>query len=186
MNTGENARMSAQSCAWTAPRSVLVGTHGQRCNTRAPRRRALAALSAVVALSACAPGTRLFQLGPRPAELVGTWVDSTQATQTDSVAWILAGNGAHRRLHIAVRQNESGQSVTTREERGDGQWYMAGTVADTMSRAFCVSRRSRSAPSCVPFRLDTLPVGGPVTRRRLTILRRGDRAPLIVLLERLP
>lgn len=149
--------------------------------------RALGRVLAIITVVACAPpGTRRFHRGPQPAELVGTWVDSTQATPTDSVLWMLAANGAHRRLHISVTRSASGQPVAAREEKGDGQWYVVGELADSSDRAFCVSRRSRSAASCVPFRLDTLPVAGPVPRRRLVILRRGDHAPLIVLLERLP
>lgn len=167
-------------------RPAMEGRRREPCRMRWPRRRVLVALGVALALGACAPGTRLFQLGPRPSELVGSWVDSTQATPTDSVVWVLAANGAHRRMHIFVTRDAGGQPAASREEKGDGQWYVAGALADTSDRAFCVSRRSRSASSCVPFRLDTLHVAGSKARRRLTILRRGDHAPLIVLLERVP
>lgn len=72
--------MLEQPRKWTVRRSVVEGTWRGPCGAPVPWRHPFVALFAVLALAACAPGTRLFQLGPRPAELVGTWVDSTQAT----------------------------------------------------------------------------------------------------------
>lgn len=180
--------MDTQHCDCVVRTSFSESAQQSKRDTRgAHLGRALGWLVMSISLAACAaPGTRLFRRGPQPVDLVGTWLDSARATAVDSVAWVLAPSGAHGRLHITVARDPGGKTVVTRNERGDGQWYLSGALGDSNGRAFCVSRRARSAPTCVPFRLDTIRAAGTVPRRRLTILERRHEKPLIVLLERLP
>ena len=137
-------------------------------------------------LSACATSGGLFTAGPRPPELVGTWVDVGKATTTDTVAWVLAPNGADRTLSISVHPGTPGVPTRSENVATHGTWYGSGEFADTVRRQFCFKHRARSAPTCFAFRLDTVATN-PV-RRRLTVLQyRGthstdDR----VLLERTP
>ena len=137
-------------------------------------------------LSACATSGGLFTAGPRPPELVGTWVDVGKATTTDTVAWVLAPNGADRTLAITVLPGEHGKPTRHETVATHGTWYGSGQLADTVRRQLCFKHRARTGPTCFAFRLDTLAMG-PV-RRRLTVLQyhsthsTGDR----VLLERNP
>lgn len=152
-----------------------------------PQRLMLSALVARVALAACTAGTRPVGPGPHPPELVGSWVDS-RATETDSIIWVLATGGSHRRLHLTVARDAANRSVLTRTTKDDGQWYLLGALGDSTGRAFCVTRRpGRLVPTCVPFRLDTVASAGSPRRRRLAILLEPrDDIPLIVLFERVP
>lgn len=129
----------------------------------------------------------LFSLGPRPAELAGMWIDSAKTTALDSSVWILAPDGADRRLHITVSRAADGLPRVDRDDKRYGLWYLAGPLADTAKRALCYQRRARDGGSCVRFRIDTI-TGGGATRRRLVILGfRGEReATPQVFLERLP
>ena len=137
-------------------------------------------------LSACATSGGLFSAGPKPPELVGTWIDIGKATATDTTAWVLAPNGADRTLSISVRPGLHGMPTRYETVATHGTWYGAGQFADTVRRQLCFKYRARSGPTCFAFRLDTLATG-PV-RRRLTVLQyhsthsTGDR----VLLERKP
>lgn len=138
----------------------------------------------------CATGgctSRIWWLrpGPRPAELVGTWVDSTRTTATDSVGWVLGDNGSDRRFVLSVRQKPGLQTQVTRQEQSNGQWYIKGALSDTIGRTFCVWRQHK-LPSCFPFRLDSLTQARGAGQRRLRIYPKGDPAgkPLYVFLER--
>ena len=137
-------------------------------------------------LSACATSGGVFAAGPRPPQLVGTWVDVGKATATDTIAWELAANGADRTLSISVRPGTLGVPTRSENVATHGTWYGSGELADTVRRQLCFKHRARSAPTCFAFRLDTLATA-PV-RRRLTVLQyhsthsTDDR----VLLERTP
>ena len=137
------------------------------------------------ATGGCTSATWWLRPGPRPAELVGTWVDSARTTPTDSLGWVLAGNGSDRRFVLSVRQKPGLQTEVTREEQSNGQWYLSGALPDTLGRTFCVWRR-HFLPSCFPFRLDSLTEAHGAGRRRLRIYPKGDPAgtPLYVFLER--
>ena len=137
------------------------------------------------ALGGCTSSTWWLRPGPRPAELVGTWVDSARTTPTDSVGWVLADNGSDRRFVLAVRQKTGQQTEVTRHEQSNGWWYLSGALTDTIGRTFCVWRR-HYLPSCFPFRLDSLTEARGAGQRRLRIYPNGDPAgkPLYVFLER--
>lgn len=113
----------------------------------------------------CASGSFLHS-GPRPPELVGTWVDSAASTPADTLAWVLASDGDYRTLTIRARSDSRESSASTAEEHHYAQWYLSGSFADTLGREFCFKRRARDGGSCMRFRLDTLADG----RRRLRML----------------
>jgi hypothetical protein len=119
----------------------------------------------------CASGS-LFHSGPRPPELVGTWVDSAASTPADTLAWVLGGDGDYRTLTIRARSDNRERSASKAEERHYAQWYLSGSLADTLRREFCFKRRARDGGSCMRFRLDTLADG----RRRLRMIGYADQA----------
>lgn len=132
----------------------------------------------------------LFQLGPRPSQLVGTWVDSEHTTSTDSVIRTLSAGGTDRSLRIQIKRDSEGRVTFDRDEKRNGAWYVSGDIADTTERGLCVTRRpGRNPATCVPFHLDTLASSAERTpRRRLIVWDYDDkqRARGHVLLERLP
>lgn len=139
-----------------------------------------ASLAAGLLAAGCASaGGGWFQLGPHPAALAGVWVDSSSATPTDTVAWVLAANGQDRTLVVHVLPSKGGGANTTpapvtRRETRYGFWYLKGALGDTARQALCFQRRVRDGASCAPFRLDTVPAGaGTATRRRLRVLGFG-------------
>lgn len=147
-------------------------------------------IRALVLLIATAIGCRsLYAPSPKPAQLVGVWVDSASATATDTVAWVLAADGADRTLHLHVTVDSAGRSHVSRDERGYSSWYVDGTMGDTLQQSICVQNHAgRRESNCSRFILDTLPTSpGGTVRRRLRIFgycsrhHTGDR----VLLERL-
>ena len=98
-----------------------------------------------------------------PSTLVGTWVDSLKSTPTDSSFWILSdgGDDSARRVRRVARD-----SSARMERRHYGYWYVQGAMNDSLGRALCFTNRpGRSAPTCVPFHLDSLPVGNAFARR---------------------
>ena len=129
-----------------------------------------------------------FTAGPRPRDLVGVWVDSSLATSTDTIAWVLGENGIDRTLHITVSRDATGRASVDRRTTTYGLWYVSGDMRDAEKRTFCVKRRPRDGATCVSFRLDTVAstqIQG--VRRRLFLLgykgqvHQRDR----ILLERL-
>ena len=97
----------------------------------------------------------------------------------------LAGNrGDFRALHIRVWSSNGGSPRIEREDTHYAQWYVSGSLADTLRREFCFKRRARDGGSCMRFQLDTLADG----RRRLRMLGYVSQVhPRVwVLTERLP
>jgi hypothetical protein len=142
-----------------------------------------------VLTAGCIPGIAWFRPGPHPSDIAGIWVDSSKATPTDTVAWVLAPNGDDRTLDVHVASDSAGRAVITRTEKRYGFWFLRGSLADSAGRAICFKDKPRDGASCVAFRLDTLsdPRGGPARRRLLLPGYKGhhhtrDR----VLFERLP
>lgn len=125
------------------------------------------ALVAPLLLAACASGLSLGGgAGAHPAALVGAWVDSVKSSPADSSYWMLSSSGddAARRV-----RRTSPDSVPTVEQRHYGYWYLRGALADTADRAICFTKRpGRSAPTCIPFALDSTSSGGR-SRRRLVV-----------------
>ena len=139
------------------------------------------ALFAVMCVG-CASGS-LFHSGPRPSQLVGTWIDSATSTPADSSAWVLKSNGDYRMLKIRGRRDDREPQTNRYEDHHYAQWYLSGSLADTSRREFCFKRRARNGGSCMRFQLDTLPSG----QRRLRMLGYANQAPrrVWVLTERL-
>jgi hypothetical protein len=151
------------------------------------RRRHWVILTALTA--GCIPGVAWFRPGPHPTDVAGIWVDSSKATPTDTVAWVLTPEGDDRTLEVHVAYDVATGPVVTRSEKRYGYWFLRGRLADSAGRAICFKDKPRDGASCVTFRLDTLPGpgGGPARRRLLLLGYKGhhhtrDR----VLLERLP
>lgn len=143
---------------------------------------------AVAGLVACTAGG-LFRLGPRPAALVGVWIDSALATPSDTVAWVLTAHGNDRTLHVVVTRDSTGRATLRRSTGGYGYWYLHGELSDTAHRALCFKARPRDGGSCYHFRLDTLITSAPgVRRRRLRVLAYRGRQHTRdrILIERLP
>ena len=151
------------------------------------QRSVAACLTTLVLMTAC---HGLFQLGPRPSQLVGAWVDSESTTSTDSVIRILSAGGTDRSVRIHIKRGSEDRVTLDRDEKKNGAWYVSGDVADTMERGLCVTRRpGRNPATCVPFHLDTLASRAEgTTRRRLIVWDYDDkqRAHGHVLLERQP
>lgn len=118
----------------------------------------------------CASGS-WFHNGPRPSELVGTWVASAESATADTDAWVLARNGDYRMLTIRARRDSRESSTKTTEEHHYAQWYLSRALAHTLRREFCFKRRARDGASCMRFQLDTLADG----RRRLRMLGYSDQ-----------
>jgi hypothetical protein len=130
---------------------------------------------ALVLSAACASGSgNWFSFGPRPPELAGVWIDVAQTSPSDTVAWILAPNGADRTMHKTVRPDSRGVPTVAVHEISNGLWYLSGRLEDTTNRAICYKRRARDGATCLRFRMDT--VATPRFLRRLTVLGyRGER-----------
>ena len=132
-------------------------------NFRAERLSLLAPLL----LAACAGGLAIGG-GERthPQVLVGAWVDSAKSSPSDSSFWVLSASGddASRRVRRA-----SPDSTPRIEGRHYGYWYLEGSLGDSATRAICFTKRpGRSAPTCIPFSLDSTTTGGRA-RRRLVV-----------------
>jgi hypothetical protein len=124
---------------------------------------------ALVLTAACASGSgSWFSFGPRPPELAGVWIDVALTTSSDTVAWILAPNGADRTMHKFVRRDSRGVPSVVVHETSNGFWYLSGRLEDTTHRAICYKRRARDGATCVRFRMDT--VASPRSFRRLRVL----------------
>lgn len=105
--------------------------------------------------------------GNHPVELVGEWIDSLKTTSGDTSIWVLgpSGTDGYRRIRAA-----SGDAPGDGEVKRYGSWYLAGDLADVAGRALCFTNRpGRSAPTCRPFDLDSVPVG--IGRRRRLVIR---------------
>ena len=145
-----------------------------------------ASAAAIIILCGCASSS-WFAAGPRPDSLIGSWVDSSLSTPTDTVVWLLGRNGVDKRLHITITTNSAGRSEVRRSVRTNGLWYATGENEQTSSGSLCLKRRSRDGASCMKFELlapGTAQTG--ISRRRL-VLWFGDAAQPArkVLVERL-
>lgn len=135
---------------------------------------ALALLVAYTA-TACYP-VSLIGGGVRnhPSALVGQWVDSIKSTAADTSIWLLGASGndaaQHVRLESGSGQQASAPAFVTTPEKHYGYWYVQGSLADSADRALCFTKRpGRSAPSCLPFDLDS--VSTPAGMRRRLVVR---------------
>lgn len=142
----------------------------------------------VLGLVACSPtGSNLLSFGPRPAKLIGTWIDSSKTTPADSSIWLLAADGADRSMRVLIGTMSDGSPHASRSETNFGYWYVSGTLGDTLRQALCFKRRARNGGTCVAFRLDTVVVNGRAQRRLLLSDYKGQHHTTNrVLLERAP
>jgi hypothetical protein len=134
----------------------------------------------------CASNSQWFHVGPRPAELVGIWIDEKRTTATDTVALVLGVGGDARTLHLRVLRDSASGTRIERHDQRNGLWYISGTLTDTTGRAICFQQRVRTGATCRQFRLDTL--SGPSARRQLTVLGYPGEYHVLarVLMERVP
>jgi hypothetical protein len=128
----------------------------------------------------------LFQLGPRPAQLAGVWLDSSTTTPTDTFSRVLDQGGDDRSFHVRVIRNASGRAVLDTQSTRNGRWWVSGDLSDTVGRRLCVTPRpGRNPGTCITFRLDTLVMASGNGYRRLTLWLPDDegRRGAHVLLE---
>ena len=157
-------------------------------------RRANPATRAIFCVIALALNTgcgNFFQLGPRPAALVGEWLDSSSTTADDTVLRSLSPSGADHSVHLHVAPATPSSETIHRRSVRNGAWFVSGDLNDTVQRALCVSRRpGRDGATCVPFHVDTLRSDQDRSIRRRLLLWSFDDPhrvhPPRVLLERTP
>jgi len=151
------------------------GPHRVVASTRPDGSRAqLGAAGALVLLaaaaSACAFGHSVASYASygHPRQLVGTWVDSSLATPTDTVAWVLGAHGLDETLTIHVARDSTG-AVTRQEHReGYGYWYAPGSGVAADSGRICFRSRARGHDVCYPYHVTVVSVAGR-ERRRLKV-----------------
>lgn len=128
-----------------------------------------------------------------PGALAGVWVDSTKTTPEDTALWILdpSGNDASQHVRREAR-SERNASVTapfvTARARHYGYWFFQGALQGDANRAICFTNRpGRSAPTCLPFDLDSATAKEGMRRRLVVHGYQGAHSVTNrVLLERLP
>ena len=120
--------------------------------------------AALVLLVACARVTRVAgEQRNHPNAIVGVWVDSVKSSPTDSSFWLLSSSGddAARRVRRAAADSQPHV-----EQRHFGYWYVHSSLTDTAGRSICFTNRpGRSAPTCIPFSLDSTRSGDRFVRR---------------------
>jgi hypothetical protein len=103
-------------------------------------------------------------------------VDLAKSSPTDTALWILGPTGEDGTQHLVRDKRASAASpfVPTAVKRY-GYWFAQGEVTDSASRALCFTNRpGRSAPTCLPFALDSVSEGGAMHRRLLVHGYRGE------------
>ncbi len=126
---------------------------------------------------ACTPALRPG--GPmrnHPPQLVGTWVDLAKSSPTDTALWILGPAGEDLSQHVvrAAADADAAARFVLTAPKHYGYWFAKGDLGDSVSRAICFTNRpGRSAPTCLPFALDSV-TEGVATHRRLLV--RGYRS----------
>ena len=111
--------------------------------------------------SACAGhGLLSGAVGAHPAELVGEWLDSAKTRSADTSVWVLTSTGEDQ----VRRVRSSGE----RQAHHYGYWFMQGSLRSA-DHAICFTNRpGRSAPTCLPFDLDSVRTVG-ASRKRLVV-----------------
>lgn len=98
-----------------------------------------------------------------PPQLSGTWVDSSLATPTDTVAWVLGPRG----LDQTLTRHRSATGDWTERLDGYGYWYVAGRAERADTGQVCFRSRARGRDAC--FAYATRESTGATTPRRLVI-----------------
>lgn len=167
-------------------RSILISISGVSLAQLATHRGlgASVSLGVVILLYGCASG--LFTAGPRPAALIGSWVDSSLTTPEDTVVWVLGKNGVDKRLRVRISNDGTGptatQSLTT-----NGLWYATDGAPEATKPLLCLKRRSRDGATCREFTIDTRGgINDKMPRRRLVLRPTAWDDRTRVLLERRP
>ena len=119
-------------------------------------------------ISGCAVGRMASGLvaHDNPARLVGTWVDSSTASPTDTVAWVLGPRGLDQTLtrHLAADAGDRGR--WTENLDGYGYWYVPSNAPAADTGRICFRSRGRGRDACFQYELSTT----PAARRRLLIV----------------
>lgn len=121
-----------------------------------PNSGSVAALALLTFAASCAAGLRAVGVtAAHPAPLVGEWVDSLHTSASDTALWVLRDDGQDLSVHL-VPDSVARTAGRVTSSRRHGYWYVQGSLADTASRSLCFNTRpGRSAPTCVPFSLDS-------------------------------
>ncbi len=137
---------------------------------RAARAGVACATVVTVALSGCV-ATLGGEFRNHPSPLVAAWVDVAKSSAADTSLWLLGASGEDGSQHVRLlggSDSASHRYALTPPHRY-GYWYLRGSFSDSAGRAICFTNRpGRSAPSCLPFTLDTvMRPQGPRTRLRV-------------------
>lgn len=116
--------------------------------------------------SACAGNSLLGGgAGAHPPELVGEWLDSAKTRSADSSLWVFTATGDDQ-----VRRVGASGAVLVHHY---GYWFVRGALTSA-DRALCFTNRpGRSAPTCLPFDLDSVRTDGSVRKRMVVRGYRG-------------
>lgn len=163
----------------------------QKSHRKRPRVLGILVLWAGVA---CAPPAMLGGAARNhPSALARTWVDSAKTLPSDTALWVLdpSGDDASRHVRRAVSNRADSTSPAPFQLTGGkhyGYWYFRGQLEDSSNRAICFTNRpGRSAPTCLPFELDSAQTLGAFRRRLVVHGYTGAHSSTDrVLLERLP
>ena len=111
-----------------------------------------------------------------PPQLVGKWVDLAKSSATDTALWVLGPAGEDGTQHLVRDTSTSAASpFVPTALKHYGYWFAQGEVTDSATRTLCFTNRpSRSAPTCLPFALDSVREGGAMRRRLLVHGYRGE------------
>jgi hypothetical protein len=92
-----------------------------------------------------------------PSFLARTWVDSSLATPTDTVAWVLGSRGLDQTLTIHVGPDSAGRTTRSEHLDGYGYWYVKGEEAQHDTGHICFRSRARGRDACYAYEVAEAP-----------------------------
>ncbi|MEA3245829.1 MAG: hypothetical protein U9Q74_06705 [Gemmatimonadota bacterium] len=131
--------------------------------------RRIATLASFAMVSACA-AVGYFRYS-YPSRIAGTWVDSSLATPTDTIGWVLGVRGLDQTLakHLVADSTDGGH--WTEDISGYGYWYVPGGEPAADTGRICFRSRGRGRDACFRYQLGAERLGPDAQpRRRLLIV----------------
>lgn len=128
-----------------------------------PHRSIVLALLAPLAGACASAGLGTLLNYSNPASLAGTWVDSSLATPTDTVAWVLGPRG----LDQTLTRHRTPAGEWSERLDGYGYWYVVGRAERSDSGQICFRSRARGRDAC--FAYASRRAAGANTPERLVI-----------------